>query len=378
MKEAVRLWTSFLCYTVSTSMSAPLIGLQAYRLGATSSEIGIVYGLAAMTTFLTRLPLASLQSRIGSRHLIRVGVITNSASLLTYALSPTIHYMYLASCLRGVGFASFHPPALSEAVRLSRDGRQLGWVMTSPPMGMTLGPILSSSLLGLLSESLDQGQAYGVVFLVGASLSGIAFFAPSEGVDSGDGGEFDSARFYGLFSKEFMLLVFSRLMVSYVVGAVTAVLPVYLVERRIMSEPEVPLLFAWASIFNVMGRPLSSFLRAPIRGLMASSILIILMGLLILRPSLFALYVGMSLYGLSLGLFIPSSLLMVQSINPNSSLTLRIALMTLAIDLGSGIGSSFTGILREYLETEVALACSAILCGILSLVMTQQIIRREY
>ncbi|MEM0481384.1 MAG: MFS transporter [Nitrososphaerota archaeon] len=370
--QTARLWASFLCYTISTSMTGPLIGLYAYRLGASSSEIGVIYGIAALTTFLTRLPLASLQQRLGSKSLIRAGVITNSTSLLLYAFSPSIPYMYIASGLRGVGFASFHPPALSEAVRLSGNNQRLGWVMTAPPLGMTLGPLLSSTLLTLLGARLEYSLTYSSAFMIATALSAIAFFAPSGGDDTHVGHPARMGELSKLLSRDMVLLVSSRFLLSYVVGAVTAMLPIYLVEKSIMSEPEVPLLFAWASMFNVLGRPLSSLLKSPTRGMMASSILITVVGILFLSPALPTLFAGMALYGLSLGLFIPSSLLVVQSLIGDSSLTMGIAILTLAIDIGASSGSFGTGVLKEWVETEWILSISAVLAGVGSLLLMRR------
>ncbi len=367
-----RLWASFLCYTISTSMTGPLIGLYAYRLGASPGEIGVIYGIAALTTFLTRLPLASLQSRLGSKFLIRAGVITNSTSLLLYALSPSIPFMFVASGLRGIGFASFHPPALSEAVRLSGNNQRLGWVMTAPPLGMTLGPLLSSTLLAFLRVRLEPSLAYSATFMAGAALSGIAFFAPSGGEDPQGRRPLGMSELSKLMSRDMMLLISSRFLLSYVVGAITAMLPIYLVERSIMSEPEVPLLFAWASIFNVLGRPLSSLLKSPTRGMMASSILITATGILFLAPALPTIFSAMALYGLSLGLFIPSSLLAVQSLTEGASLTMGIAVLTLSIDLGSSVGSFGAGVLRGWVETDWIISLSAVVAGMGSLLLMRR------
>lgn len=375
--EMGKLWTSFFCYTVSTSMSAPLIGLQALRLGASATEIGAIYGLAAFTTLLTRLPLASLQSRLGSQSLIRIGVLTNSASLITYALSPTIHYMFIASGLRGIGFASFHPPVLSEAVRISGGGHRLGWVMTSPPIGMSLGPLISSATLSLFSPKLGIGQAYTLTFLVGAALSGVAFLTPVRSTESQSRVVRVREEFAKMLDREMMILVATRFMVSYVVGAVTAFLPVLVVEANIASEAQVPLLFAWSSLFNVLGRPLSALLKSPTRGMMASSILITLSGALFHYSNVTTIYAAMSLYGLSLGLFIPSSLMFVQSINKGSSLTLRIAFLTLALDLGASVGSFGTGFLRAFVGIDVALASTALLLGLLSTLTTRWLTLRR-
>ncbi|GBC71147.1 hypothetical protein HRbin02_00926 [Candidatus Calditenuaceae archaeon HR02] len=353
-------------------MTGPLIGLYAYRIGASPSEIGVIYGVAALTTFLTRLPLASLQHMLGSKSLIRAGVVTNSTSLLLYALSPSIPFMYIASGLRGIGFASFHPPALSEAVRLSGNNQRLGWVMTAPPLGMTLGPLLSSMLLAILRAKFEPSLAYSYTFMVGAALSGIAFFAPSGGENPHNRRSIGMGELSRLLSRDMMLLVSSRFLLSYVVGAITAMLPIYLVEKSMMSEPEVPLLFAWASIFNVLGRPLSSLLKSPTRGMMASSTLIMTTGIFFLTPALPALYLGMALYGLSLGLFIPSSLLAVQSLAEGSSLTMGIAILTLSIDLGSSAGSFGAGVLREWVETDWIISVSAFAAGIGSLLLMRR------
>lgn len=363
-------WVSFLSYTISTSMTAPLIGLHAHSLGASSAEIGVIYGIAALTTFIARLPLASLQTSLGSKFLIKAGVVTNSVSLLTYAFSPSYQYMYLGSILRGVGFASFHPSALSEAVRLSGRQDRLGWMMTAPPLGMSLGPAVSSALLTLFNELFDLRLAYFLVFLCGAGFSGAALLVSSMQEETENLNPSQPMSLSKLLEKDMLLLVSSRLVLSYVVGAITAILPVFIVRSHILSEPEVPLLFSWGSVFNMLGRPLSSLLKSPFRGILAGSISMTISGIFLLNANTMAVYAAMAFYGLALGFYIPSSLLMVQSLISSSQLTLGIAVLTLAIDLGASLGSFGTGILMQKIDTALLLSASAVFSGLLSLLLT--------
>jgi len=376
-KDLARLWLSFLCYTISTSMSGPLIALHAHNLGASPSEIGIIYGIAAATTFVSRLPLASLQAKVGSQLLIRAGVFVNSVSLLVYTLSPTFRYMYLGSFLRGIGFASFHPPMLSEVVRLSGKQQRLGWVMTAPPIGMSLGPVVSSVLLSLFNDILGRSHAYGAVFLSGACLSGLASLLPSRGDEGGELNVTQRADISKILERDMVLLVSSRLVLSYVIGAVSATLPIYVVKGGILPENEVPLVFAWSSIFNVLGRPLSSTLRSPFRGILAGSVSMTIAGVLFLNTDLVSIYGAMAFYGLALGLYIPSSLLMVQILMSGTQLTMGIAVLTLAIDLGTSLGGFGTGLLMESLDAAPLLAISATVAGLASLLLTYSLRTRK-
>jgi len=367
---AARLWLSLLCYTVSTSMSAPLIGLQAYRVGASPGEIGAIYGVAALTTFLSRLPMAALEPRLGSGVLIKLGVLANSASLTAYALAPSVSFMYLAGLLRGLGLASFHPSALSEAVRVSGGSSSLGWVMTSPPLGMSLGPVISSAVLIILSQTTDERMGHSAAFLMGAIFSGLALMAPG-----GGSGYRVRGGFSALLNREMALLVSSRFLVSYAAGAVNAILPVLLVERRLAAEAHVPLIFAWSSVFNVLGRPLSTRVGG-LASLTLSSALMAAAGVLLLPQRFPLVLAGMALHGLSLGLFIPSSILVIQGIGASYSLTFRIAVLTLAIDLGSGIGSASSGAFSEVVEPGAVLAVSVLFAGAGTLPLTRLLSER--
>ncbi len=367
MRDLIGFWTVFIGYTVSSSMTAPIIGLYAYRLGYTASQVGAYYAVIAVTTFASRLPLASLVKSLGAKNLMRFGLLLNSASLAFFTLTASPSLLLIGCVLRGLGFASFHPSALSEAVRIAGQTtereRRLGVIMTAPPIGMSIGPIISSLILSQYGASSESTAPYTAVFLIGAILSGVVVTLASGGAKIA---EERVEPLNKLFTRPFTLLISSRFILSYVIGTVSSFLPILLIEREILPEHEIPILFAVSAAFNVLGRPLSSRIGGANRALLVSSLLITATAPLIFLQTQWSLCASMALYGLGVGIFIPSSLITLQSFVPPSQLTMGIAFLTLGIDLGSGAGSLFTGLFISFADLSEIIPATLAVAGLLS------------
>lgn len=367
------MWAVFIGYTVSASMTAPIIGLYAYRLGATPGQVGAYYATIAITTFVSRLPLASLSKSRPSLNLTRLGLILNLTSLFVLILSPSLSVIYLGCSLRGLGFGSFHPSALSEAVRIAGSSadreKRLGLIMTAPPIGMSIGPLLSSLILAGYPVGTRFIDQYTAVFVVAAVISGAAAAIPGGAAvgDVEDSGGPSSWR--QLFSRELALLLSSRFILSYVIGTISSFLPILVVQRGIVPEHEIPILFSVSSVFNILGRPLSAKIGGAYKSLLASSLLIASTAPLLYIKSQWSLYSAMPLYGIAVGLFIPSSLIALQSLVPPSHLTIGIAVLTLGLDLGSSMGSLASGLLLSLAELDIIIPATSAVAGLASAIL---------
>jgi MFS family permease len=369
MRDLIRFWTVFIGYTVSSSMTAPIIGLYAYRLGASASEVGAYYAVIAVTTFASRLPLASLVKSLGTKNLTRLGLLLNSASLAFFTLTASPSLLFIGCVLRGLGFAGFHPSALSEAVRIAgltpERERRLGLIMTAPPIGISIGPVISSLILSQYGAPSESTAPYTAVFLIGAILSSVVVPLASGGTKTAIEERVDEP-LSRLFTKPFTLLISSRFILSYVIGTVSSFLPILLVEQEILPEHEIPILFAVSAAFNVLGRPISSRIGGASQALLVSSLLTTATAPLIFLQTQWSLYASMALYGLGVGLFIPSSLITLQSLVPPSQLTMGIAFLTLGLDLGSGAGSLFTGLFTRFADLSEIIPATLAVAGLLS------------
>jgi predicted MFS family arabinose efflux permease len=77
----------------------------------------------------------------------------------------------------------------------------------------------------------------------------------------------------------------------------------------------------------------------------------------------------MPLYGIAVGLFIPSSLITLQSLVPPSHLTIGIAVLTLGLDLGSSMGSLASGLLLSLAELDIIIPATSAVAGLASAIL---------
>jgi len=344
--KMMALWLSFISFTLATFMTQPFIGLYALKLGAEPMLVGVIYAAHTFTALVSRMPFAWLSAKVGRERMIMSGLLMSSVGMVTYALSTSPLHMVLGSMLRGIGFSSFHPSALSLSVDSGEEGvnrtKSVSYVLTAPPLGMTIGPALGAAFFAV--------GGYQVIFLAGAAIAALGstrllhvYERPSADVQ-------EAGRFREVFSKNMLLIMFSRLVISYAMGAAIAFLPVLASRGLNLHEVEISLLFTLWGMFNFLGRPVSGYLAGRLgesRVIMLSIILLSSGSLLFsfIHPAL--LWIGMAFSGLGLGLFLPSSVVFVANIVPAGVRTMGLALLTTMMDVGTTLGSFGSGLISS-------------------------------
>lgn len=357
LKRVAPLWLSSAFAAAGISAIRPYLGLYTSEIGGSAIDVGIVYAAVWLATMAARIPVGRLTDMSPSpKRIVTAGGVLMMLGVIVYlsAASPLI--VALGSVLRGLGFAVYHVALLSIIVSLSRS--ESGIVLTAPPIGMSIGPGLSSLLF--LASGFQGVFALSIGLLMTATLSSL--FLPGPAPRSSDGGLGEEGEGEGGMAP----FLVGRATSSFLMGTIEAILPLYAVSSLGFRSEEIGLLFLVGSVVNFLARPLAtSRLYAAGRlmsaGLGASLLSVALFILLLRRYE--AAWASMLFYGLGQGIFVPVLILLVGDVYPPGRRGAGMASLTLMIDVGGASGSMVSTTVYGLAGAEAAV----LLAGLVSL-----------
>ncbi|MDJ0270581.1 MAG: MFS transporter [Aigarchaeota archaeon] len=336
-------WLTFLSFTLSTFMVSPYLSIYAQTLGADLIMVGVIYAVATFTTLVSRIPAARLAGKVGEELMIGSGLVLTATGMITYAVATSPLVLILGSFLRGLGFGIFHPSALTLSVETEEgevsQPKTVGYVLTAPPIGMTIGPLIGVSLI--------SAGSYKLLFITGAVVSLLGAFQMLAR-KKGDNNPIQSSQ-KPILSRRMAYMMFGRFVLSFSAGAFLAFLPLLAVASMKFSEWEVGLLFMITGAANVVGHLVSGHMIGRIGAAHVAVLSLAMMSvsgalLSVANPAL--AWIAAALYGLAQGLFIPSSVFYVANIVPAEQRTMGLAYMT-SMDVGSTAGSFGSAIVSD-------------------------------
>ena len=380
-KPRIYLWFSFISFTFSTFMISPFLSLYTLHLGGDEFIVGMVYAVFTLSTLSSRIPLARFSHVIGEGAMLELGHITSAVGIILYSLAQSPYYLFLGSAVRGLGFSLYHPSALSMTVdeNAVESRRMTGIILTAPPMGMMLGPAFGALML----EKLGFSGLFYVASLV--SILGIipAYLMARNkeliGLVADNNAVRESRRFDRVLNNVVLSVMFVRLSLSYATATIVAFLPVLLEREMGFGKLEIGALFSLAAFANMLARPLSGYLSSKIgeartiylgMGFMFAAVMLLLTSIQTV------IWVGIIFYGSAMGLFIPSSVLLISRTVPIELRTLSLAYVTTMIDVGSSLGSFGSGAISSAAGISTAFA-TALLVIVVTTIVSATLYRRQ-
>ncbi|MEM4281278.1 MAG: MFS transporter [Candidatus Caldarchaeum sp.] len=342
LKERVFVYVSILSAFLSVHMVVPVIGLYtSVVLGAGPLTVGLVYGVGTFTSFVLRVPTAWVSRRLGLRNTMAAGLIASTAGSTVFGFATTPEHMVAGSLLRGFGSAFFFPSALStvyeEAGGGKGDARSLGYMLTAPALGMTLGPVMGAGVLSLMG--------YQPTFFSAAAISSIGLLSILSARNHVKNNLEGSAA--SLKDKRFLSLLISRFFINYITGTVSAFLPLMAKIVLKYDEPVILLLFSAGALANLSSRAVMGAVAGKLGAhnyILAGSVTLSASATLFSLGSETLTWASMLLYGFGMGVFVLGSVYLTGLILPLESRTMGFALLTLMIDVGSSVGNFFSGV----------------------------------
>ena len=341
-----RLNIATMLFFMFVQVVVPLLPRYALVMGLQPFLIGLATSSVSMTAIVFR-PLGGIMSDKWSRmKLMMIGVLLVSIAYVVLALSRDVSTIIASRGLEGVATALFVPSSIASAVDYAPEGRvgeALGWRSLTIGVGFSLGPALG----GFMAELLGYNGTFMVTaLLVLAVIPLIATCkeAPRERTSS-------ITREYasGLRDPRFLLAFSSFIVYSIAWMGLLTFLSAYL-KLRGYGDLEIGLFVTAQAAVSLIVRPLAG------RTADARPCFMTALGLLIISASFFAvclfevpplLYVASLIFGLGVGIFIPSSQTLALAKAPAKSRGFLSSVYTMGMDVGNLSGPTMFGALIE-------------------------------
>ncbi len=143
-------WLAYVCFGLTITTIAPLVGPILADLNMTNSQMGLVLGVWQLVFIVTASPLGALVDRMGERRAIAIGLSVVLASLLLRGLAVNFLTLLLAVALFGIGgpiISIGAPKVVSLWFRGEERGVAAGVYATAPITGMALALSTAASIV---------------------------------------------------------------------------------------------------------------------------------------------------------------------------------------------------------------------------------------
>ncbi len=173
-----RLWNRYFILVLLIGLATAIamqilnatIALYAASLGASTSFIGAMATLFALTAGLTRLLSGNLSDLYGRRMFMAAGSVVFAASIFGFGAIAILPVLLLTRTLQGLGFASVSTAsgaAVIDVVPKSRMGEGLGFYSLGTAVSMAAGPMIGLAFA-------QQGQ-FSQLYIVTACIMAASF-----------------------------------------------------------------------------------------------------------------------------------------------------------------------------------------------------------
>ncbi|GGE57362.1 MFS transporter [Priestia taiwanensis] len=263
MKKAVLLVVAIAIFTdmLIYGLVVPILPLYATSLGASQTEIGILFASYAITLFLATPILGALSDKVGRKNPMFWGLIGLAASTVLFAFAESFWLLVLARALQGIAAAATWTAGLAllaDVYPKEERGKAMGIALSGQAAGMLLGPTMGGWLYELGGYHLPFIIAAAIALLDGL-LRLILLRDLPEAVK-----ESTTSPFALLKNRELLMIACVVLIGAAVPSILEPTLPLFLEETLHLSPGMIGLLFAVPTIaYGVM---------APIIGSMSTKI----------------------------------------------------------------------------------------------------------
>ncbi len=328
---------------LSFQMLLPTLPVYITQHSGSSSDIGLVIGIFALSALLIR-PFSGVASdTVGRKKLLVIGVIINIIVIGGYSWTTTVSTILLMRIIHGIGWgistAAFGTMA-SDLVPITRRGEGIGYFGLAAVIAGSIGPLLGIWLLNSFGPN--------VLFTCSAIITLLSLFLlllVNEPVLEVGPNSNDSASFLAkLIEKSSLFPAFLTVIVGVIFGGVITFITLFGTEVGIKN-------IGWFFLVNAFGslliRPMSGklFDKKGHLYILIPSVLFLFIGILLLSYSttLMGLIVAAIFYGIGMGSIMPSiQAWIINRAAPNRR-GAATAIYYSAFDLGIGGGAIILG-----------------------------------
>ncbi|RCX22521.1 multidrug resistance protein [Fontibacillus phaseoli] len=355
-------------------MIVPILPKYASSLGASQTDIGLLFGSYAAVLFIATPIFGFLSDRIGRRGPMLWGLIGLAAATLLFAFAESFWMLIAARSLQGLAAAVTWTSGLAILADLyssEERGKAMGLALSGQAAGILLGPTIGGWLYELGGYQLPFLFAAGLALVDGLLRIFLLRDLPENKTSS-----FLSP--FGLLRNRSLLLITGVVIIGAAVPSVLEpTLPIHLQQEFGAKPGMIGMLFAIPTLAYGLATPvigkLSSkigYKRAMLVGLVAVAISLPLAAL---PNSMWMQAASLVLLGVSMGMVLAPCLPALAELSENSGLSsygITFAIYNTAYSIGMMLGPVSSGFLTEAIGLKysyLAVGCVALLYMLLIL-----------
>ncbi|MET1101320.1 MAG: MFS transporter [Pyrodictiaceae archaeon] len=170
-RVALVLSLSVFLFFAATMGLGSIITRYADYLGAGATEAGAVYSVASLISASLRIPIGMLADRFGSVPFMVLGLAFSGIAGLAAAMSTSVAHLYLVRGIQGLGIASYIAPSIAVASLLAKDVRDTARILSYRSASISLALIASPPIAAWLVDNISFQAAF--LYVLAVSLVGI-------------------------------------------------------------------------------------------------------------------------------------------------------------------------------------------------------------
>ncbi|HEY42393.1 MAG TPA: MFS transporter [Anaerolineae bacterium] len=151
---------ALLCWGMGEGLFAYLLPLYLEQLGADPVQIGVVFGIAAVSMTITHIPAGALSDRIGRKRVMTAGWISGLLSTIVMYLAPNLLFFVIGMVLYHLTFFVIAP--LNSYITAARGKWTVARALTTMSAMFNVGSIVGAFLGGTIGELLGLRSVFGL------------------------------------------------------------------------------------------------------------------------------------------------------------------------------------------------------------------------
>ncbi|WP_339164769.1 MFS transporter [Siminovitchia sp. FSL H7-0308] len=343
----------------------PFLPVHAESLGASQSEIGLLFSSYALSLFVATPFFGALADKMGRKKLLVLGLMALAVTTLIYAFATSFWVLVLARLLQG--FAAAIPwtaglALLAEVFQKEERGKALGLAMSGQAGGVLLGPPIGGWLYEFGGYHFPFFIATGIALII-AILSLILLRKIPE-----TKAESFTSPFKILQNRNVFIIAGVAVIGATVFASIEPTLPIHFNESLKISPGAIGILFAVVTLGYGLTSPLIGSISTKIGHVKTIRIGIVMAAIVLplnALPTLIWLQVGtLVLLGITLGMILTPALPKLADISQEAGATsqgLTYAVYNTAYSFGMMAGPVVAGTLTDGFGLKIAYSALGVL-----------------
>jgi len=155
--------TALLCWGMGEGLFVYLLPLYLEQLGADSVQIGVIFGIAAVSMTITHIPAGALSDRIGRKRVMSAGWISGLFSAIVMYLAPNLLFFVIGLVMYHLTFFVIAP--LNSYITAARGKWTVARALTTVSAMFNVGAIVGAILGGTIGELLGLRSVFGLAII---------------------------------------------------------------------------------------------------------------------------------------------------------------------------------------------------------------------